>query len=402
MPLHVINAPPSKQPLDLPSADKAFDRRIVNAIEGVRQDDIVIAYSVPSSVLLEILNLCQSHISVLWGPSAPGRLVSLIMDGDMQPLDQTLSEIRAIRARNLPVFGNRLVLIYTPEFQNGPTPERKTIEHIERLLKTMYPNDHPRLHGLLYLHPFADAHLLRSPLPNIRFYHQVCGDTSLKRVRLVLTNGSGGETVGNGRDVTRTTASGAWAQFVSRGSRVHSLKSGRDPAEVTKLISGLVAETKDEDYEILKSDFDTLVNSLGDNPVGKEVTNLLEGTLTQLHNNMHDQGALAAEYIRARERITNIASITRKLKIRVGQQIFAFFVKATPQFVVKDSELPLPTPTKKRNDSDLSEIKCLLSPEVELPPKTSGFDARRIFSWIRRLARLLICTGRKTSSTSIP
>jgi hypothetical protein len=55
----------------------------------------------------------------------------------MRVSDFRSSEIRAIRIQDLPELGNRLVLIYTPEFQEGTIHEKNTLRSIERLLNTM-------------------------------------------------------------------------------------------------------------------------------------------------------------------------------------------------------------------------------------------------------------------------
>jgi hypothetical protein len=170
----------------------------------------------------------------------------------------------------------------------------------------------------------------------------------MKRVRLVLTNIHSEEDVSEGHKIVQELTTGAWTGFVSRGSQIHCLKGGQNHGEAMKIVDGLVAGTKEEEYQGLQGDFQALVDALGQSEMGKKVLKTLDNLMTHFRILVaDDHSAQARDYSRIRERFVTVASIIReKLKIRVGEQFLAFLTKATPQATTAGNSLqPLSSET---------------------------------------------------------
>ncbi|KAF5350621.1 hypothetical protein D9756_008619 [Leucocoprinus leucothites] len=322
--LNLANVPPSKLPVEMSeihgNADGRFlDKNTLSAIEKFRQDDIVVA------IIGTIGSGTSSFISHLGGQIQQG-------------LDQASGDgLHPIRIQNHSEFGDRLVLIHSPEFRVGESSiERKTIQQVGHLLKTMYPGDDAKLHGLLYLYSREDTtKSYWSPFANIHYYYQICGTESLKRVRLILTSPDGGKYDKSDSKLAKTPSPAAWTNFLSKGSQVHSLSdSGKKRAH--EIVSLLVRDTKEEEYENLARDYEALSQALEQTsrPGSRETLKVFKSSVIRLHTSSQDASALSTEYIRMRPILENIAAISRdRFKIRSGERILAFLLKTTPQFV---------------------------------------------------------------------
>ncbi|KXN83502.1 hypothetical protein AN958_01360 [Leucoagaricus sp. SymC.cos] len=202
----------------------------------------------------------------------------------------------------------------------------------------MYPKDCVNLRGLFYMHSASGARGA-SPLSNIEHYQQICGDPSMKRVRLVLLTrfGMGGDNAERERLVkpVRDSMRDFWNGFEALGSKVHTLE-GSDSEGAWTIVDQLVADGSEAEHDVLNQAFAAIEKELNKTEPGKTLLGLMKTSLSQLRSKQDDPKELPTQYMRTRDLMTKMTPVIRdKLKVRVGERFTAFFTRMVSQLAIR-------------------------------------------------------------------
>jgi predicted GTPase/exonuclease VII small subunit len=101
-------------------------------------------------------------------------------------LESCTTEVRAVRLFNHSVYGDRLVFVDTPGFDDTNKSDLEILEMISKWLQKVYEKS-IKLAGIVYLHRITDNRMAGSPHRNLRMFGELCGDQAVKKVVLVTT-----------------------------------------------------------------------------------------------------------------------------------------------------------------------------------------------------------------------
>jgi len=101
-------------------------------------------------------------------------------------LESCTTEVRAVRLFNHPVYGDHLVFVDTPGFDDTNKSDLEVLQIIGSWLQEVYQND-IKLAGIIYLHRITDNRMGGTPHRNLRMFGELCGDQAVRKVVLVTT-----------------------------------------------------------------------------------------------------------------------------------------------------------------------------------------------------------------------
>ncbi|KAF8811578.1 hypothetical protein BYT27DRAFT_7183855 [Phlegmacium glaucopus] len=138
-------------------------------------------------------NLMGSDLVIAFmGPTGSGKS-NLIDTLTGQPgrragsyLESCTTEVHAVRLFNHKIYGDRLVFVDTPGFDDTNKSDLEILEMISKWLQKVYEKQ-IKLAGIVYLHRITDNRMAGSPHRNLRMFGELCGDQAVKKVVLVTT-----------------------------------------------------------------------------------------------------------------------------------------------------------------------------------------------------------------------
>jgi len=95
-------------------------------------------------------------------------------------LESYTTEVRAVRLSKHPVYGDRLVLVDTPGFDDTNKSDLEILQMISNWLQNVYEK-RIKLAGIIYLHRITDNRMAGTPHRNLRMFGQLCGDQAVKK-----------------------------------------------------------------------------------------------------------------------------------------------------------------------------------------------------------------------------
>lgn len=177
-------------------------------------------------------------------------------------------------------------------------------------------------------------------------YRQICGDRSMKRVRLVVTNFD--DDHGGVDQAQMSMFNDYWSGMRARESDIRILDATMDSPQVWKVVEDLLESAREEDYDNLERQHRELLASLGmSEPTGKNgsegkkrreirlnVLRMLKSSLHILNNARLKQQDMKVARIRTQGSLETIRIALRDhLDIRVGEGFLSFLSRKVAQFV---------------------------------------------------------------------
>ncbi|KAJ3502786.1 hypothetical protein NLJ89_g8729 [Agrocybe chaxingu] len=142
-------------------------------LRKIRVDDIVIAFMGPTG------SGKSNLIDVLTGQVGSKRLSG-------SKLRSCTQDVYAVRLLNHEVYGDRLVFVDTPGFDDTDRSDMEILRMIGKWLQRTYEAS-IKLAGIVYLHRITDNRMSGSPHRNLRMFGELCGDRATSKVALVTT-----------------------------------------------------------------------------------------------------------------------------------------------------------------------------------------------------------------------
>lgn len=298
---------------------------VINAFNGIRGDDIIIAFMGPTGAGKSFF------IDLLTGQA--GRRA-----GDS--LASVTADIQATRVKHHK-YGDRIVLVDTPGFDDTTRTDMEILSMISKWLEKTYRSS-VKLSGLIYLHRISDNRMAGTPYKNLRMFGELCGDTAMNHVILVSTMwGRVKADIGNQRE--QQLKENFWKPLIDKGSRVDRLKqppNERDwPAEAWRVVGQLVSESQKRDAVLLQEELVNLELKLNETEAGKTLyTSLqklladqkesLKSLLAQLEKSDSDpklKKELEKEYKKIQSQFQKTFEEAKRMKVPIGRRIMMIF-----------------------------------------------------------------------------
>ncbi|KAF5359402.1 hypothetical protein D9756_003396 [Leucocoprinus leucothites] len=292
----------------------------IKAIQDIRKDDIVIAFMGPTGVGKSFfIDLLTGQ----YGARSGDTLASVTVG------------IEAVRVLHHPLYGNRVVLVDTPGFDDTTRTDMEILAMVSEWLVKTYKGD-VKLSGLIYLHRITDNRMAGSPYRNLRMFGNLCGDLTMSRVVLVTTMWDRVGTMdGNRREGELKEQ--FWRVLIEKGSGVDRLKTS-DQRDAWRIVNGLIERSKERDRVLLQEELVDLKRRLNETEAGKtlydslqtlldEYKRSLKGLLDQMDSDDVDpklKKELEREYKKVDHEFRKTFDEVNKLKIPLGRRITMF------------------------------------------------------------------------------
>ncbi|KXN89088.1 hypothetical protein AN958_06289 [Leucoagaricus sp. SymC.cos] len=301
----------------------------VDGIKKIRNDDIIIGFVGPAGA-------GKSHfVDLLTGQ--PGSRT-----GDS--LDAATSQVNGVRV-NHPIYGDRIVLVDTPGFNESARTSTQVMQMINRWLQKTYKKG-AKLNGLVYLHRITDNRITE-PLRSLCMFRELCGDTGMTQIVLVSTMWE--ELMADdGLSRERELEQLHWKPLIEKGSKLDRLARS-DPKDAWRIIEQLIRRNDTRAISQLQEELLNLGSALHDTHSGRVLQESLQKALADQRTSLKQVLAqsrrpsdpilskkLVKEYSRCEEQTRKAFEEIKKLKYDVGPETLALFCgKATRATGVK-------------------------------------------------------------------
>ncbi|KAJ3561368.1 hypothetical protein NP233_g10237 [Leucocoprinus birnbaumii] len=299
----------------------------VDGIKRIRNDDIIIGFVGPAGA-------GKSHfIDLLTGQL--GRRTG-------HSLDATTTQVGAVRVKH-PKYGDRIVLVDTPGFDESYRSSTQVLQMINRWLQKTYKKG-VRLHGLVYLHRITDNRLTEGPLNSLCMFRELCGDSAISQVVLVSTMWE--ELMfDDGMSREKELQELYWKPLIDKGSKIDRLTRS-DPDDAWRIVEQLIRRNDARAIAQLQEELLELGSTLQDTYPGRLLQDSLQRALAEQKTSLKQVLSqsrrsgdpallkkLTKEYNRCEDQTRKAIEEIRKQKYDVGGEVTVVFCGETHQSV---------------------------------------------------------------------
>ncbi|KAF8159712.1 hypothetical protein B0H34DRAFT_415061 [Crassisporium funariophilum] len=264
-------------------------------------------------------------------------------------LQSYTKDVHAVRVQGHKSYGDRIVLVDTPGFDDTNRSDMEILEMIGTWLKKTYEHK-ILLAGILYFHRITDNRMSGTPHRNLRMFGQLCGDKAAHKVVLVTTMWDRvQEHLGNMREEELRNV--YWSKMLASGSTdIVRFDNGLETAwnivntvlELHEKRPETEGRNQREDIQkealLLQEEMVVLKRRLNETKAGVTLYTVLQkllveqkATLRQLADKAEGDpklaGMLEAEYKRVEEELEDTFKSINKLKISIPRKVYLFFAK---------------------------------------------------------------------------
>ncbi|KAJ3513208.1 hypothetical protein NLJ89_g3076 [Agrocybe chaxingu] len=286
-----------------------------------RQDDIIIALMGPTGS-------GKSHfIDALFRTAAQHQRAG-------SSLESCTKKTQAIRLRNHPRYGDRLVLVDTPGFNDTQKSDFEVLKLISDWLKKSYAAG-VKLTGIAFFHRISDNRMAGTPHRNLRMFGELCGDKAAHNVVLVSTMWDTLERR-TGEERERQLKQYFWKKMIEHGASVDRFENTSQSA--WSIIDNIIERADVQEALLLQEEMVDLGMRLNETSAGMVLLDSLQRLMaTQQRvleelsrqqgsrNNPRDTAELRREYERLQEDLEKTFAEAKAMKISLPRRICLFF-----------------------------------------------------------------------------
>jgi len=248
-------------------------------------------------------------------------------------LESCTTEVRAVRLYNHAVYGDRLVLVDTPGFDDTNKSDLEILQMVSDWLQKIYEKD-IKLAGIIYLHRITDNRMAGSPHRNLRMFGELCGDQAVKKVVLVTTMW---DKVQQDKGVRRENElfENYWKTMTDYGASTARFSNSANSA--WKIIE-IILKQHETEVLLLQEELVDLKRALNETQAGKTLYSDLQrilaeqrDTVRSLAEQARDESKpqlareLEAELKRIQKDFDKTFSEIKKLKVPLGKRLMLLF-----------------------------------------------------------------------------
>jgi len=281
-------------------------------------------------------------IIAFMGPTGSGKsnLIDTLTGQTGQPgqragskLESCTTEVRAVRLRNHKIYGDRLVLVDTPGFDDTNKSDMEILELVSQWLQKVYEKE-IKLAGIVYLHRITDNRMAGSPYRNLRMFGQLCGDQAVKKVVFVTTMwDKGDERKHESRE--NDLLQNYWKKMIEHGA---STDRFRNTLESAWRIIDTVLQQQEAEILLLQEEIVDLQRALNETQAGKTLYTDLQKLLAEQREVVYSlaqqarqesnpklASQLDAELKRIQQQFDKTFDEMKSLKISFGKRLMLLF-----------------------------------------------------------------------------
>ncbi|KAF9528234.1 P-loop containing nucleoside triphosphate hydrolase protein [Crepidotus variabilis] len=238
-------------------------------------------------------------------------------------------DVRAVRVLHHVEYGDRLVLVDTPGFNDTERSDMEILEIIGDWLRKTYRGA-IKLAGIIYLHRITDNRMAGSPMRNLRMFGELCGDRAAHKVVLVTTMWDKIEqSPGEKRESELEYR--YFKELLRRGALL--MRFNNTYRAAWDIIEAIIAENEKEAV-LIQEELVELGHRLNETSAGKALYNQLQNLLSEqkrvvveltqlakIQNNKKLASEMHLEYKRIQKEFESSFGAISKLKISLGRRL---------------------------------------------------------------------------------
>lgn len=270
------------------------------------------------------------------GPTGSGksRIIDALTGEDTRAgssLKSVTKDVAAFRVLNHAKYGNNLVLVDSPGFDDTTKSDKYILETISNWLSKTFKKN-IKLSGIIYVHRITDVRMAGTIHRNLRMFGELCGDKSAKNVVLVTTMW---DKVRSPEEASRRENSlkmKYWNVLLYHQASVARFDNKQ--ASAWKIIDQVMDRDVEKTAVLLQEEMVTLKRHLNETNAGKALYRDLQGLLDKQNKTMQllTEKAEAqtpedvdAEAKRLREEIEALLKEVEGMQVPLGRR-FALFL----------------------------------------------------------------------------